>query len=695
MADTRIQTRPADHAPASPATPAPAGTPGDSRSAPGAPPIARLGVVLIPLAVATATFLLALNNGSYALTVRLALTIAIWWAIAIGVGLRLASLERMPRAAYLGAAGLALLALFTALSIGWSPSAEKSYYEAARVLLYLGAFVLTVLLSRRGDGPRWSDGLALGIAAVGVIALLSRLFPHLLGESAAPLAYFDEKRLSYPVNYWNGLAILVGLAFPLLLRAAVSWSNPIGRGLALAPFPALAATIYLTSSRGGVATALFGVLAFLALTAPRLPAIAATLAGAAGAAGAAGVLRARHALVDGPLSSGSAASQGRSAAMLLLLLCLGVALVYGAWCAIAEPRLVRSIGRNPGAARRAAAAAGLVTVIAVAVGLAAVHPVQKFEDFKRSPADARLSETDFTKSHLLSANGTGRWQLWASAKKQWTGHPIAGEGAGSFEPWWAQHRSLGLFVRDAHSVYLQTLGELGLIGFAFLALFLGAGFAAGVARLRRGSDRPTVAALVATLAGFALGAGIDWMWQLTVVALIGVVCVALLTGLATAPERTNKAANKAATEAAASPRRTSHPRRGLAVRGAALVVCLGVIAVAGLALLTQARLQSSASAAARGDSAAAFSAAQDARRLEPWAASPYLQLALLEEQAGDLRIARAWLADALDRDKRDWRLWLVSARINAELGSIGPARRSLARAKSLNPRSPLFSKSAG
>jgi O-Antigen ligase len=689
MADTRIQTRPADGAPASPATPALAGTPGDSRSAPGVPPIARLGV-LIPLAVATATFLLALNNGSYALTVRLSLAVAVWWAIAIGVGLRLASLERMPRAAYLGAAGLALLALFTALSIGWSPSAEKSYYEAGRVLLYLGAFVLTVLLSRRGDGPRWSDGLALGIAAVGVIALLSRLFPHLLGESAAPLAYFDEKRLSYPVNYWNGLAILVGLAFPLLLRAAVSWSNPIGRGLALAPFPALAATIYLTSSRGGVATALFGVLAFLALTAPRLPAITATLAGAAGAAGAAGVLRARHALVDGPLSSGGAASQGRSAAILLLLLCLGVALVYGAWCAIAEPRLVRSIGRNPGAARRTAAVAGLVTVVAVVVGLVAVHPVQKFEDFKRSPADARLSETDFTKSHLLSANGTGRWQLWASAKKQWTGHPIAGEGAGSFEPWWAQHRSLGLFVRDAHSVYLQTLGELGLVGFGFLALFLGAGFVAGAARLRRAPDRPTVAALVATLAGFALGAGIDWMWQLTVVALIGVVCVALLTGLATAPEREIEAA----TEAAAPPRRASHPRRLLAVRAAVLVVCLGVIAVVGLALLTQARLKSSASAAARGDSAAAISAAQDARRLEPWAASPYLQLALLEEQAGDLRIARAWLADALERDKRDWRLWLVSARINAELGSIGPARRSLARAKSLNPRSPLFSKSA-
>jgi O-antigen ligase len=642
---------------------------------------AWLGAVLIPLAVATGTFLLALDNGAYALTVRLSLAVAVWWAIAVTVGLRLASLDRASWAAYLAAGGLALLAGFTALSTGWAPSAEKAYYEAGRVLLYLGAFVLTVLLSRRGDGARWSDGLGLGIAAVATIALLSRLFPDLLGRSAAPLAYFDEKRLSYPVNYWNGLAIMVGLGFPLLLRSAVSWTGPIARGLALAPFPVLAATIYLTSSRGGVATAVFGVLVFGALTAPRLPAIAAMLAGAAGTAAAVGVLRARHTLVDGPLSSGDAASQGRSAAVLLLLACLAVALLHGAWCAIAEPRLLRSIRSDPGGARRVAAVAGLIALVAAVAGLVAVHPIRKFDDFKRPPADAKLSQTDFTKSHLLSANGTGRWQLWASAKREWTEHPIAGEGAGAFEPWWAKHRSLGLFVRDAHSVYLQTLGELGLVGFAFLALFLGAGFVAGAARLRHSRDRATVAALVATLAGFALGAGIDWMWQLTVVSLIGVVCVALLTGPATAP-------------VGSSPPAGPRPRRLLAARAAVLVVCLGVIAVVGLALLTQARLDSSEAAARRGDPEAAISAAQDARRLEPWAAAPYLQLALLSEQRGDLRTARAWLAGALDRDRRNWRIWLVSARIETELGAIGTARRSLARAKSLNPRSPLFAKRA-
>jgi hypothetical protein len=684
MADTRTQTRPVDPA-TSPAPAAGPGAPGTTPAASrGAGPLAgRLAPVLVPLAVGTATFLLALNNGSYALNDRLALAVAVWWAIAIGVGLRLVSLERTPRTAYTAAAGLTLLALFTALSIAWSASAEKSFYEADRVLLYLGAFVLTVLLTRRADGARWSDGLALGITAVGVIALLSRLFPDLLGGSAAPLKYFDEKRLSYPVNYWNGLAIFVGLAFPLLLRAAVSWRDPIRRALALAPFPALAATLYLTSSRGGVATALFGVLVFGALTAPRLPAIAATLAGAAGAAGAVAVLRGRHVLVDGPLASGDAASQGRSAAVLLLLCCFATALAYWAWCALAEPRMHRSMSRNPGATRAVALTAGLACLVAVVAGLAAFHPVQKFDDFKRPPADAQLSQTDFTKSHLLSANGTGRWQLWASAKDEWSAHPVAGEGAGSFEAWWAQNRPLGLFVRDAHSLYLQTLGELGLVGFAFLVVFLGAGFVAGAARLRRSRERATIAALMATLAGFAVGAGIDWMWQLTIVALVGVVCVALLTGAATAPP-----------DGQAPRGAPARPRRMLALRAAAIVACLGVITAVGLALLTQARLDASESAASRGDSEAAISAADDARRLEPWATSPYLQLALLDEEAGDLRSARSWLQDALDRDQRDWRIWLVSARLETKLGSIPEARRSLVRARQLNPRSPLFAKNA-
>ena len=73
-----------------------------------------------------------------------------------------------------------------------------------------------------------------GIAS-GLIALASRLFPDLLPEGE--LTEFlgsAETRLSYPVNYSNGLGILVGLAFPLLLRGAIAHERALWRGLFLA-----------------------------------------------------------------------------------------------------------------------------------------------------------------------------------------------------------------------------------------------------------------------------------------------------------------------------------------------------------------------------------------------------------------------------------------------------------------------------
>ena len=63
--------------------------------------------------------------------------------------------------------------------------------------------------------------------------------------------------------------------------------------------------------------------------------------------------------------------------------------------------------------------------------------------------------------------------------------------------------------------------------------------------------------------------------------------------------------------------------------------------------------------------------------MQPWASSPYLQLALLEEQAGDLGRANRHIKDALERDSSDWSTWLVAARIQTKAGFIRQGRRSL------------------
>jgi Flp pilus assembly protein TadD len=102
------------------------------------------------------------------------------------------------------------------------------------------------------------------------------------------------------------------------------------------------------------------------------------------------------------------------------------------------------------------------------------------------------------------------------------------------------------------------------------------------------------------------------------------------------------------------------------------------------------RIRDSQAAVERGDADSALDNALDARRLQPWAASPHLQLALVREQLDDLPQARSSIIDAIDKDPTDWRLWLVRARLETKAGEFGAARRSLRRAKALNPRSPLF-----
>lgn len=627
--------------------------------------------ILPALLVAAGVFLLALNDGTYQVTARSGLAIAAWWAIAVGVVLRLWPRRRLPAEAWVAGGALALLGALAAASMAWASSPESAFAELDRILIYVGIFTLVVLMSRRGDAGRWSDGLALGITAVGLLALTSELFPGSIGPKAPPTFFPGENRLSYPVNYWNGLAILVGIAFPLLLRAATADRRAWARGLALAPLPGLTAVIYLASSRGGAATAFAGAAVFLLLAGRRIPALAASLVACVGIVGAVMVLAPRHALADGAIGSTVASGQGRSAAVLLALLGFGCAVVYAAWCTV-EPHSPLRVSRGTAAGL---AAAGLAVL---ALGVVAAHPVQKFNDFKKLPSQDGVSEADFTKAHLLSANGSGRWQLWASAADEWKEKPLAGGGAGSYESWWAQHGTLRKFVRSAHSLYLETLGELGVIGSVLLMSAFGAGFVAAARRVLRsaGEERTTIAALFGALVAYMVGAGIDWMWELTIVSVIGITCLALLVGPATRTRRDHDA-----------PRA---PRLRLAPRAAVIAICSVAVCLESILFFSHMRLEQSQASAARGDAEAALSAALDARSLQPWAASPYLQLALLQEQSGDLAGARTRIGEALDRDASDWRLWLVSARIQTEAGNIARARRDLRRAKTLNPRSPLF-----
>jgi hypothetical protein len=619
--------------------------------------------------VAAAVFWLAFDGGSYGLDSRAVAAIVLWWTAGLAVVLGLWPVARPPRAALLAGGLLAAFGAWTGLSILWAESAERAVTELNRVSLFLAVFAVTALASTRAALTRWCDGLAIATAGIGLVALGRRLLmPDALpGGDVPDVLLATLTRLGWPLDYWNGLAMFVALGLPLLLRLATSARWGISRAVAVGVFPALGAGLYLTSSRGGFAAAALGLAVFVAATPRRWAAAGALAAGLGGAALAIAVLLPRDALANDPFDAPEAIGQGRSAAALILLLCVasGVAFWLGG-------RLLAGV--------RIPRAAGIALVAAVAVaavaGIAAAHPVQRFDDFKAPPA--AFEDEDFIRSHLLSGGGSGRWQFWGSAVDEWQTRPVVGRGAGSYESWWAEHAPFWFFVRDAHSLYLETLGELGLVGLALLLGVLGTGVAAGVLRLRAtaGEARVAVAALLGLVAAYLVAAGIDWMWELTAVTVVAMVGLGLLTGPATA----------APVGAVRAPR----SGRRLAVGVAALVAGWILIVAQALPFLSSLEISRSQAAVRANDTEAALDRAEAAQALEPWAASPYLQLALVRETAGDLAGARAAIADAIERDPLDWRLWLVRTRLETKDGAVAEARESLARAIELNPRSPLF-----
>src|SRR2546423_618906 len=209
----------------------------------------------LPAAVAASVFGLAFSNGTYGVTARDSVAVAVWWLLALAIGTGAMPVARVPRPALAGGAALAGFVALSGASIAWSDSAERAFDEMNRGLLYLGIFALVVVSARRASAARWSDGLAIGIAPLGIFSLTVRLFPHLISSANVSSIFPNDPRPSYPVNYWNGLAALIALGIAPLLRAATVATRPVVRALAIAPVPALAALVYLTSSRGGALTA--------------------------------------------------------------------------------------------------------------------------------------------------------------------------------------------------------------------------------------------------------------------------------------------------------------------------------------------------------------------------------------------------------------------------------------------------------
>jgi O-antigen ligase len=118
-------------------------------------------------------------------------------------------------------------------------------------------------------------------------------------------------------------------------------------------------------------------------------------------------------------------------------------------------------------------------------------------------------------ARLVTAKGT-RSDLYRVAIDGFEAHPLRGDGAGGFQVRWARTRRVDEDVRNAHSLELETLGELGLVGILLLLAFLGAVVVAAVrSRLRPGGlGRGQSAAVAAGFAVWLAHSFVDWDWQM-------------------------------------------------------------------------------------------------------------------------------------------------------------------------------------
>jgi hypothetical protein len=372
-------------------------------------------------------------------------------------------------------------------------------------------------------------------------------------------------------------------------------------------------------------------------------------------------VEARDELLNTPIDP-RAAAQGDQMLVLTLVVFAAVAAVrYAIDARVARLRFSRAV----------AIAAIAITVVAAIVGLVVVDPIKQADEFTQPPSADQIASVE---RGLFRGGGSGRYQFWETAVDAFASEPIAGVGAGDFTPYWLEHREYPLVAKRAHSLLFETMAELGIAGLALIVGFFAVSGVTGVRRWRRGGVVDSAPALAVLAVGFA-AAAVDWTWDVPSVFVPTVIAAAVLTGPATLPGPGGTAAVYGEVR---SRRRFA---RGVAV----LLVAWASICAAGLLLLSDHALTQSRSQAENGDLETAIDSANNAIDLEPWAAEPRTELALLYEQAGDFASAHAAIDQAIARSREDWELHLTAARILAQQGDMTAANGELRRAAELNP----------
>ncbi len=442
--------------------------------------------------------------------------------------------------ALLALGALGAFAVWIGLSSRWSSSPLTAIEDMQRALVYVGLFGLGLVAAGSGRFSRLLVWGALGAVLVIVGAgLVSRLYPDLIGPVSDPGGLADY-RLGYPLGYWNAFGALAAMGVVLALGLGADPRSPVPlRSLAAGAAVLMSVAMYLSLSRGAWLALFVGLAALIALGAHRGSLILTSAIVTVPALLAIARLGGYPALVDDPhAGSGQLASGHAFAAQLALLVAGAVAVQAVVAAGRASDNLMQAMRRvvRPlliGLLATATLGAAITYVVRTsAVEGRAARAVTGAQDWVDRQWQDFLRPTTFSEggtARLTSSKGT-RSDLYRAAVDGFDARPLIGDGAGGFEVRWMRERRVPEKVRDAHSLYLETLGELGLVGAALLALFLASLIVAAVRqRVRPGAlARSQAAAVGGACAVWLSHCAVDWDWQMPAVTGVALLLAATL-----------------------------------------------------------------------------------------------------------------------------------------------------------------------
>jgi hypothetical protein len=583
-------------------------------------------------------------------------------ALVLRVTLAPRPFEGWSSALALASGALAGFAVWTLASALWSDAPARAMSEFDRTLLYTLVLVLTgSFATRAGDLAMLLRFTAAAFGAAAVAGLLTRLAPATFPISAG----FLPERIAFPLTYWNAMGIATALAVLFAVHLSASGrEHRVIRVVAAAALPALAVTLYLTFSRGAIWALPVGVVLYALLAQPRGLLTAAVAA--IPAAVAVKVAYGADLLAQADYDTAAAAPQARHVG-LTVLACCAVAAALRAAGLLLDARLERV---NLPSRARAIFVGGVLAVLVC--GALVVNAPAKLGDAVSTFREGRYLTGEDLRDRLTSTVDNGRVDNWRVALDGWRENRLHGTGAGTYRLTWERYRPAPpVKMNDGHSLYLETLSELGVVGLGLIVVILGTLLVGGLRRLGGAGERHAHAMYVAGGAMLCLHAGVDWDWEMPAlfVWFFGAGGIVLAA---------------------------RHGRLGELGRMPRIVAALAVLVVAitpALIGLSQLALNRAADAFAARDCPTAIDAALTATerfgaRPEPWRILGYCDARL-----GEYELARRAMDAARERDPDNWQLAygqaivygvsgldpLPYARDAVRLNPLDPFARSLLR----------------